>query len=821
MAYDAAVASAKGTLSLGTEILDFIDQVRDRREIARKTREQELAVNVMTIMHGSFGKLLASRSTGWPGGERPKALILRDIWAPTAAMAEYLLKAEHIAVFELLLLVLQTLSSSEGTFACARHVLQSLVPEGDAYLDGRSRLLDLMIRQQNMKDGPGKYISDPIPLFTTNGHILTLLESGAAILGPAIAANQDIVLPGDRTTFEILEMLALCTGGIKVSSQAELHRLRREPQYSWYLDPVVSALPNIDSVVQEGPCSQRMSLGSVGQMLEGALCCFCTDCCTTLRGVAMGSVNDRVFQDYNGHPIINSSNESAVLDEIAETLRQDNLRQLGNTESLIAYEELIGISGQEEDFILLQQHNLRALRLSKLAPRADLTGPDLRWERTNAPGGEILRSCCIWAVPTLYNNVALCSSVRGCTSYRVVKQGVAETIVENFATLARNGDIHAMAAMATTLLAQTQLYLGYILGKCRSLPTLRNFPLGLADCCSIKHDPRYVWKSSTECSDGNEILLCSFSTHDEQIPHPISFCMAGIQSKQPHPDLLYYDQSHTGIPFNVDHSWIRDSRLGVMTSTAYIKSVFRVADLSSRWSALKRYLEDEATGRNLRKWAGQWLEDAGPVTATHRSKPNGQILPDNLFFNGFYQVRAMDEVVISASVVCNTASEVSMLLSRRHPDPRITPQRPLLDHRFWTGQFRTTHILLGIPSLSDRQTQDWDRLFQDLYPDPTLRCHCERHLKRHSRDRIAYPPQNAVRLILPSLGELNTQITRQLRNRLYGKTLHVAVCGNVFVGMLDAAATVWSQMPGICGNCTLKSIEFLPRQIVVEPISLN
>lgn len=214
--------------------------------------------------------------------------------------------------------------------------------------------------------------------------------------------------------------------------------------------------------------------------------------------------------------------------------------------------------------------------------------------------------------------------------------------------------------------------------------------------------------------------------------------------------------------------------------------------------------------------------DAGSVTAGHLDMPNGRILPPgNLFHNGFYQVRARDEVVISATVVCNTASEVSMLLSRRHPDPIITPQRTLLDHRFWTGQFRITHILLGISSLDDTQTQNWDRLLQDLYPDPNLHCHCERHLKRHKRDQIAYPPQNAVRLILPSLGELNTQVTRQLVDRMFNKTLHIAVCGNTFVGMLDAAATVWSQMPGICGNCTLASIESLHHQIVVEPISLT
>lgn len=280
--------------------------------------------------------------------------------------------------------------------------------------------------------------------------------------------------------------------------------------------------------------------------------------------------------------------------------------------------------------------------------------------------------------------------------------------------------------------------------------------------------------------------------------------------------MVYYDDTFSGIPFNIDSSHIRSNKLGALTSTGYIKSVFRVEELAMRWGDLKGYLENQTTGRNLRKWAGQWLEGAGTNTAKHLDYLNAQILPSDLFSDGKYQVRPMDEVVISATVVCNTASEVEMLLSRRHPNPRISPQRPLFDYSFWAGQFRITHILFGIPSLNDTQTQEWGQRLQTLYPNPTLYCQCERDLKTYSEDQIAYPPRNAVRLILPRTGALNTQTIRRVTDILNGKTLHIAVRGSVTAGTLDA---VWIQMPGICSNCTITAVQPLRYKTVVGEVN--
>jgi hypothetical protein len=818
MAFNDAVGSARNGAGLVEDILNSVERVQGLRESSRMAAEVKLEGNVRAIMDGSFAKLLSRNSTGWVGGRRPDSLVLREGWAPTLEKAAEMLKPEEMAIFEVFVFILQTLSSSQDTFDCARTFLDSLVPNDlPTHRDGRSRLLDLMIHQQGRDNNLADYDFSAVDIFTTRGSLLTLRIDGVSILGPAAAANQDLVLPGDRTTLAILEILAGCTNGVKVHNQDELDNLQREQRYSWYLDPPP---PNVESLAHEGPCSQRTELGTVGRDLEGALCCFCNSCCSDLRSILFDNVDFNILQYTKGHPI-HPSNESSMWEETTEKMRGEMIKTFGNTDTLISYEEAVAVSRTEEDFQLLHQHNLRALRASKMHRERHQVEPDLRWVRTNSPGGEKLRSCSIWAVPTQSNNVALCSAVRGCTAYRVVKPHVANEVVENFAALASKGDILSMATMAATLLAQTQLYLAYILGMCRSLPTTCIFPLGLADCCSIKHHPRHSSRFTNFCSDGTQIPLCTFSAHDEQIPHPISFFLAGTHATQPYPDLLYYDRTNEGIPFRLDKSWIRGSRLGVLTSTSCVKSIFTVSDLSGEWTALSKYLKYERTGRDLRTWAGQWLENAGPVAAGHRRMRNGEILPPDLFTNGFYQVRAMDEVVLTATAVCNTACEAMRVLSRRHPEPVCTPQPPLLDNRFWTGQFRISHLLLGIPSLNQQQTLNWSDALNVLYPDTTLHCQCERDPRKHDLDSMAYPPRGAVRLVLPNLGDLHKYMNGQHRNRFGPKSLHVAVCGSVSPDTLDSVGGAWSQIPGVCGNCTLEWSQAMRYQVVVEGISLR
>jgi hypothetical protein len=683
------------------ESQSIYDNYIARLKSLEKEKNTELCGAVAALMHGSMAKALCDISEGWRDGQKPAFLVLSSAWKDVEGMAVCILQASDMAIFEFLAFTLEQLSG--GNMPCATRMLDQLVPKQKEYQPGRQMIKQIL--NTIHKEGSDKWDYHTIDHFTSDGKLLSVLDFGIEVCGPAAASNQDVVLPSTETDLSCLTLLAECTRGVVVHSAAELSNAKAQGLWGWYVDP----LPDLDSFQAEGKCQQGHLLGPLEDALEGALCCTCSACCMKLRNVMHV-------------PFITSTmTRSGFLEsnpqfqgELETTLRACHGRQmkkLGSTRQLVAFEEMLAFSGascaSRDDYLLLHQHNLLAIKKSKTTSNDDGV---LGYQTMGCVAGEILRGHNVWCVHTADKNVALCAEARGLVAYRLVPELIGRRIVENVQRLSR-GNFKLGAAAACTLVVQMQFYIAWLIGGLCSWGVTVCIPLGIADMCSIRHDVEYTtFRGVGACAERPYINVATYSIQGEQIPTPLCAALQGVATRPFPVALAWYEVTNMGRRFAVASSWIRHCRLVAIANTASIISLFTVSDLNDHWTRILNFIHQEADGRQIQDWADGWLKSAGTLTSDHASHINGLIPPNSLFTGGYYQLRLMHEVIFTAFVVCNTAQQAAVILGRRHDAPSTSFR--LMDGRFWTAQATITSIMFDLAPWPHGRRKAWQNAYQ-------------------------------------------------------------------------------------------------------------
>jgi len=107
------------------------------------------------------------------------------------------------------------------------------------------------------------------------------------------------------------------------------------------------------------------------------------------------------------------------------------LGMLGSNRKLVAFEETLAFDLSTDEYLLLHQHNLLALKESKSTLDNNLLG----YQTIGYFGGEIFRGFNVWSVRTAYDNVALCVEARGLVAYRLVRERTSKTIIQNVSSV--------------------------------------------------------------------------------------------------------------------------------------------------------------------------------------------------------------------------------------------------------------------------------------------------------------------------------------------------------------------------------------------------